>query len=135
MSAEDGMRRSSTTSTVTSQPSSVGSTPVTASGAVPSISATCCCPARAACAAVISGAGSVLASRLSRSAMSVSPLRGIDPHAKAGHGVVLGPGQLVVGDLPGGVPLFGLLELAPDPGGVMQLPVGLVRDDLQHSEG
>jgi hypothetical protein len=52
MSADEGIRGSSTTSMETIQPSSPGSTPITPSGCLPVSSAICSSPILAACAAL-----------------------------------------------------------------------------------
>src|SRR5215472_14420710 len=145
MSLAEGILRSSITSTVTSQPSSVGSTPMTPSGSLPVSSTTSrrpCCPASPA---VSSGslvrvrAGS-LSSRAGRlvgtsiaSCLHLGPVSGHAAVQPAGRRV-LDPGQLVFRDAPG-IPLpLRLFKLTPDPPWVAVLPFRLLADELRYAD-
>src|SRR5690606_3189751 len=136
MSPDDGMRRSSTISTPTSHPSSDGSTRVTASASLPLSSVITRSPTSAAPAAVRSSerSGSLLVSCLAGTTSTpVSPGAAPARASPADHplqDLVHRPGLLFLGDPAGGPGLLHLLEAAPDHGGIVQLPLDLVSQQL-----
>src|SRR5690606_4826750 len=123
MSAESGMRRVSTTSTWTRQPSSPArSSPTTHSALRPVMAVTCSAARLAASDAdIIAG---LLAAALESFAFAGAAL--VEP----AYEVLLAFGGLLVGDLAGGDLVGDLLHLGGDAARVVQLGLGLLGERL-----
>src|SRR5215469_15639158 len=151
MSAAEGIRRSSITSTVTTQPSSAGSTPLTPSGSLPVSSAMCRSPDRPASAAVSCSVRPRLvpATCCSRSSPSLSPrvgrrsaitlascrfreslggrLRGHQPACR----LLLYAPHLFLREVSRCPLPLRLLEFAPDRRRIVDFPLNLLLDQLR----